>query len=263
MYLDTSMRVLTIGDGDLTFSRSLVSHHGIENLTASVLDSEADLRAKYSENALGDLTEQKIDVVFNLDITDNKTIPASLLGQFDLVVFQFPLIPNFKSQSIFERTKHWGSNGLNRLLLHKFLKNSFTLLLAENGARLAYISSKDVKPYCDWDIENLHKSLPGVRFLGWQQFVLSDFPEYVVRNVDRDKDVKSTAAKSYVWSDKPEQNKSLTLNPSEKHKNNYCALCGNGPFSTDAIIQSHRQSRRHKKLQGYDDNWRRILLEQD
>lgn len=262
MYLQPSMKVLTVGDGDLTFSRSLRCFHSISDLTASVLDSESDLRRKYADNAVDDLNDSGVSIQFNADITAPETFPSHFHGSFDLVIFQFPLIPSFASFANYQRTKQWGNNGLNRLLLYKYLHNCFSTLLSPTGARMVYVTSKDVKPYCDWNIENLHRSITDVKFLGWQPFILDNFPGYVLRNVDRDKSIKSTSAKTYVWSDKQNTEDSLTLNGSNKFEPNYCSLCDKGPFKNTGQRQLHNQSKRHKKLQGYEDVWQSILLQQ-
>ena len=39
--------ILLIGEGDLSFSRSLITHHGCTSLTATVLESLAELKEKY------------------------------------------------------------------------------------------------------------------------------------------------------------------------------------------------------------------------
>lgn len=50
--------ILLVGEGDLSFSRALVEHHGCENITATVLDSDLDeLSAKYPQ------VQDNIDVI--------------------------------------------------------------------------------------------------------------------------------------------------------------------------------------------------------
>jgi hypothetical protein len=74
--------------------------------------------------------------------------------QFDLVIFQFPLVPAFEDPEFFHKMGDISVNTLNRLLLRKFLIHCTEYFLDPNGKQLCYITSKDVKPYCEWNIEN-------------------------------------------------------------------------------------------------------------
>ncbi len=87
MYLDPKWRILTVGDGDLSFSRALLTHHRPRLLEASVYDSEATLLRKYSDNDLHALRENDIPVHTGIDITDSKSV-QTLEKKFDLIVFQ-------------------------------------------------------------------------------------------------------------------------------------------------------------------------------
>ena len=73
MYIDSNWRILTVGDGDLSFSHALLKRFNPKLLTASVLDSEQVLLAKYGENSLAQLKQAGIDVVTELDITDSNS----------------------------------------------------------------------------------------------------------------------------------------------------------------------------------------------
>ena len=82
------------------------------------------------------------------------------------------------------------------------------------------------------------------------------FPEYQIRNVDRDKQVKDTKGFIYCYSD-------ATLHadlvsqflPFTFLKPEYCPLCRVGPFQSDLDKQNHLNSSKHKKLAHYQNEW--------
>ena len=103
MYLKPNWRVLTIGDGDLTFSYSLKKYHPLQSITASVLDDKNTLSEKYLKNGIAGLESFKSDIIYQLDVTNKKTWPLKLSGQFDLVIFQFPLVPAAKNYTEYQQ----------------------------------------------------------------------------------------------------------------------------------------------------------------
>ncbi|MFA3790553.1 Rossmann-like fold-containing protein [Aliiglaciecola sp. SL4] len=263
MYLHQDWRVLTVGDGDLSFSWSIFKDLAVTQLTASVLDDKDTLAAKYSQNQMASLNANGVKVFHGLDICDKDCFPASLYNAFDLVIFQFPLIPAFSSKAEFESKGKLHKNTLNRLLIWRFLQHSFDYFLDPKGKQLAYVTSKDVKPYSHWNIENLTPNPQQVGFKGWVEFQQLDFPSYQLRNVDRDKVLKSTASKTYVWGNNHCDYAELNLTPSNKHQANYCNLCGKGPFFTEDDRQVHTHSAFHLRLAGYEQLWQAYLTQNE
>ncbi|MDO6691674.1 DUF2431 domain-containing protein [Aliiglaciecola sp. 3_MG-2023] len=259
MYLHEDWRVLTVGDGDLSFSWSIFKDLAIKNVTASVLDDRQRLISKYHKNEIANLSARGVKIVYNLDIGDISSFPASLSKVFDVVIFQFPLIPAFSNKAEFESKGQLHKNTLNRLLILHFLKHSFDYFLDPNGKQLAYVTSKDVKPYSHWNIENLNPQPQKIEFQGWVTFKQSGFPSYQLRNVDRDKILKSTESKTYVWGDHKSDYSELNLRPSSKHQPNHCNLCGKGPFYSAQDWQRHNQSSFHLRLEGYEKLWQSFL----
>ncbi|WJG08141.1 Rossmann-like fold-containing protein [Aliiglaciecola sp. LCG003] len=255
MFIDPSWRILTIGDGDLSFTYSLLKDRKVENVYGSVLDPEVILRAKYREHAIDALLDRDKKIFYQLDITQTQSIPAQLIQQFDLVIFQFPLIPNFGRDPTSTTAPQMDSNILNRHLLLSFIQNCFEVLLDPAGQGLCYITSKDVKPYADWNIENLTPVPGAAHFLGWQPFDSQNFPRYKVRNVDRDKQIKDTAGKTYVWGYKGLQYPMLDLRPSSKSLLGYCKLCGTGPLLTEQSLAAHQLSKSHLRKLNYETKW--------
>ena len=250
-------RVLTVGDGDLSFSQALVTQGVISNLTASTLDDEETIYAKYELNAVQALKDNEVEIQFGLDICNSTSFDPALKHNFDAIIFQFPLIPQHKDIADFKQANQWGANVLNRRLLWRFLHHAFSYFLSPQGQQLAMITSKDVKPYSHWDLENLYQT-PDYRFLGYQNFEINDFEGYRLRNVDRDKEVKHTASKTYLWGVQlPEEFTGVLL--SSKHRENNCILCGKGPFEHQEARRVHEMSKGHKRLQQYEDAWQSAI----
>lgn len=259
MHIQATWRVLTIGDGDLSFSAALARRWPTLKITASVLDSEQQLRDKYQLNAIDTLQEAGQRVMFEVDITQPDSLRDKLKASFDVTIFQFPLVPNAGPRRP-GQSWHQGedSNLLNRKLLNAFLRYSQHYLLASNGARLSYITSKDVKPYCDWNIECLAE--PGsFRHIGQMPFIPGEFPGYRIRNVDRDKQVKSTAAITYAWSDSPQPQLHRYLTAPPEAAPQYCELCHIGPVTDAQDWQNHLNSRQHRRRAGYQQAWQDYL----
>lgn len=272
MHLQPHWKVITIGDGDLSFSLSISRRFPDLTLCATVLDSEQQLRSKYELNAIDALVAAGHQVAFNADITKPLSFTDKLQYTFDVAIFQFPLVPNAGPRKP-GQSWHQSDDGnlQNRKLLQKFLHHSGEYLLSKDGARLCYITSKDVKPYCDWNIEGLaavaDKKTEVMHYLGKMPFHPGEFPDYRVRNVDRDKQVKSTAAFTYVWSGYASLRQqqmlptplSEKLEPPKPAHSRYCLLCDIGPIENEQDWLNHLNSRQHKRREGYQNRWEEYL----
>jgi len=261
MYIDPDWRILTVGDGDLSFSISLYKQFNPKLLTATVLDSEQELLEKYGSNSLRELQQLGIRVITEFDIT-KPTTWQGIQAKYDLVIFQFPLVPGFKSKEehqaiVTQFGEDFSINTLNRRLIRKFLQYSFDYILSSHGARLAYISSKDVKPYIEWNMEDSLNQGLNIDFLGTEPFHLEEFPGYQIRNVDRDKHVKETKALTYVWSDKVQDN--LKLTPFISVAEQGCEICRAGPFTTEQERIEHEASAKHKRMLDFERQWLNYL----
>lgn len=269
MYLDPNWRILTIGDGDLSFSSSLLSHHQPRQLTASIYDDLATLTNKYGDDFYQLLRQKNCPVFTKVDITNPDSWEHIPRQQFDLVIFQFPLIPAFQNKADFEKA-NTNSNLLNRHLLRQFLLNCSAQFLDPQGEQLCFITSKDVKPYSEWNIEHSLTLNTDINFLGSMPFDISKFPDYRIRNVDRDKHVKDTKGITYVWR--------ANLNPSSHRDSSwitelqpatqtyfltdpqFCACCDAGPFTSEQHKSDHEKSRRHIRMFKYEKQWQQAIL---
>ena len=260
MIIKKEWRVLTVGDGDLSFSASLLTHHHPASLTATVLDTREVLLAKYAHNDYQTLLQKNCPVLCEFDVMDPVSWSQLTPLSFDLVVFQFPLIPAFKSHQEFqEKCKEVHINTLNRQLLRYFLIHSFKHFLDPNGARLCYITSKDVKPYKEWNIENALNMQTDIDYLGWHNFDISAFPGYKVRNVDRDKHVKDTKGITYVWSDNKQHELKEQLNEALHQGEEYCQLCATGPYNNAQDRLKHNETRKHLNMLNYEALWQLLI----
>lgn len=267
MKLNSEWRILTVGDGDLSFSASLLQLVSPCQLTASVLDDEALLLDKYAANGLQALMQSAATVHTGIDIQNPSTWRAALGKIYDLVIFQFPLITADASATAFRGDECASTNILNRRLLFDFLRHCQDDWLAADGAGLCYITSKDVKPYLDWRIDALSDPLAEMNFMGTLPFDVKRFPGYRIRNVDRDLDVRDTAATTYVWQHACAKNSAasigLDLEQPLRCSENHCPLCGHGPFARELDRKRHEHSRRHQQMQQFEDAWQVYLARRE
>lgn len=256
MIIKKEWRILTVGDGDLSFSQSLQKHHQPKHLTATVYDSLKTMNHKYSKNAYHTLQQDKVAVLFSFDVTDINTWSTLTKQSFDVVIFQFPLLPAFRSFDEYKaRDAQVSINTLNRLLLRAFLNNAFEYFLDPQGEQLCFITSKDVKPYREWNIENSLHQESNFHYQGSSRFEINAFPDYKVRNVDRDKHVRNTQGRTYVWSLQENHPLRAVLDKAIYQDENCCTFCRSGPFSTEYDRHQHNTSKKHQQMIQFEALW--------
>jgi len=266
MYINPAWRILTIGDGDLSFSHSLLENYRPKALTATIFDEHSSLSTKYGVAHFQQLQAQGCEVLTGFDVTNEQTWGQLDKHKFDAVIFQFPLIPAFNSAEDFkQQCQNISLNTLHRRLLRKYLLNCFEHFLDSNGAQLAFITSKDVKPYRQWQVEQSLTLNTDICYLGSMAFEIEKFPGYKIRNVDRDKHVKDTQGITYVYSRSVNteftntafDNTELAKKMSKPNYlgDNYCSYCRVGPFYTAQDKQNHLNSKKHQKLALFEQQW--------
>lgn len=260
MHIDPNWRILTIGDGDLSFSNALLQHYAPKQLTATIYDPLATLQNKYGDDFYRQLMTDNCLVLTGFDITKPETWSAISRHSFDLVIFQFPLVPGFTSKTEFnEKCAGIGINTLNRRLLRQFLLNASQLLLDPEGPQLCYITSKDVKPYSEWNIQHALTLNTDINYLGEMNFDITNFPGYRIRNVDRDKHVKDTKGITYAWSLRPASQLvpalNLQLTQPSILNDDCCHYCQAGPFTSAQHKQAHESSRKHLRMKNFETQW--------
>ncbi|WP_094752203.1 class I SAM-dependent methyltransferase [Psychromonas sp. CD1] len=253
MILNKEWRILTIGDGDLSFSASLQKHFSPRALSATVYDSLETLSEKYNDVFYQYLQQENIQTLFDFNVCQETSWINLEKNSFDLVIFQFPLLPAFRNFDEYKtQTKNSNINLLNRRLLRHFLLNSFKYFLDPNGQQLCFITSKDVKPYQQWNIENALNMQTNIHYLGSMAFDIKKFPGYKIRNVDRDKHVRDTQGETYVWSLRCTHSIQEQLHKLPYHGANNCSICRAGPFSTIKDKHVHLQSKKHLQMMSFE-----------
>ncbi|WP_413702066.1 class I SAM-dependent methyltransferase [Psychromonas sp. KJ10-10] len=260
MIIKKKWRILTVGDGDLSFSYSLFKYHRPAHLTATVYDSQSTMTNKYRDNALRSLQQKDVNILFNFDVTNPNSWSTLQKNKFDVVIFQFPLLPAFQSfQEYKNKAEKISVNTLNRQLLRHFLDNAFQYFLDPNGQQLCFITSKDVKPYREWNIENaLHKQ-SNFYYLGSSLFDIQNFPEYKVRNVDRDKHVRDTKGRTYAWTLQKNHALKKELEAPIYQEENCCSMCRAGPFTTEFDRNEHNASKKHQQMVQFEALWQALI----
>ena len=146
---DPEDRILLIGEGDFSFAKSIVEHHGCYDVTATCLDSKDEVRDKYNPQA-----EQHIQylegegqvVLHGVDATKLESVKAlRKSGLFRRLVFNFPHVGG-KSTDVNRQVR------FNQELLVKFF-TSATLLLEPSGTIV--VTLFEGEPYTLWNIRDL------------------------------------------------------------------------------------------------------------
>jgi 25S rRNA (uracil2634-N3)-methyltransferase len=85
-------QILLIGEGDLSFTRSLVESHGCKHVTATVLETQDELEAKYphvKENITA-IAAAGGNVRYGVDASKPGPLWRDVRGKMDRVFFNFP-----------------------------------------------------------------------------------------------------------------------------------------------------------------------------
>lgn len=87
-----SDRILLIGEGDLSFARSLVEYHACSDVTATVFESKLELEEKYPHVAgnIEILEEHGGELRYGVDAMKNGPLWKEIRGQCDRIFFNFP-----------------------------------------------------------------------------------------------------------------------------------------------------------------------------
>ena len=152
LYANTS-RILTIGDGDFSFSLSLLNkHRDGSNIVCTSYESYDSVTTTYlqARHTLDTLNNKwGVKTLHGVDAA-NLSKCAELTGlQFDVIVWNFPCVGVRHAAGLDGQVSEIEEN---RTLLRKFFLNSKDYLSAD-GMREVHITHKTIEPFSWWKIE--------------------------------------------------------------------------------------------------------------
>ncbi|KAI9721438.1 MAG: hypothetical protein M1812_002200 [Candelaria pacifica] len=162
-------RILLVGEGDFSFSHSLISRHGCTSVLGTCYDSEMELFRKYpqAKENINYLLQEGQKVLYDTDAKrlDKKEIKK--IAQFNKVVFNFPHVGGL-TKDVNRQVRH------NQELLVGFFMAALPLL-APGGAIIVTIF--DGEPYTLWNIKDLARHV-GLKVGRSFRFQSSAYPGY-------------------------------------------------------------------------------------
>lgn len=154
-----NMSILTIGDGDFTFSLSIArTLNKTGELFATSYESYDKLNRIYP-NFYATITElsnfKNVTILYNVDATDIQKSASPLLNKtkFHRIIFNFPCSVHPEGQD--GQNQHFTQN---QLLISDFIQNSSALLHSDCGE--IHVTHKTKPPYNQWNIETLCNKHP-------------------------------------------------------------------------------------------------------
>jgi 25S rRNA (uracil2634-N3)-methyltransferase len=174
----TGMSVLTVGDGDFSFSLAL-ARFGCAVVATSYEPKDTVLKVYNSLNVVGNLAELEnfgASIVYGVDGTNlERTLPNSVVRRkYHRIVWNFPCSAIAKGQDGQNREMEF-----NKKMVNNFIKSSWHLLYPLGQI---FITHKTKPPFNHWKIDEVAVSdVPAVRYLHRIVFDRCLFPPYVPR----------------------------------------------------------------------------------
>ena len=183
-------RVLTVGDGDFSFSYGLAVSSQFK-VVATSFENEATLRITYphAPEFISGLTSlPRTKVHFEVDATClAASLSEKVKGRFDVVIWNFPCV---RAES--------GADGQvdqlteNQSLIRQFLLTSKPLLRDERSC--IFVAHKTIEPFCWWGIDSIGMEC-GYSLAAKVQFDICCYPHYTNRKALDKKSFPSNDAK--------------------------------------------------------------------
>jgi 25S rRNA (uracil2634-N3)-methyltransferase len=153
--------ILIVGDGDLTFSLSLATALGGQNLVATTFDSKHALYRKYQgvKSTIQSLRRVGCNVLHGVDATKltSTTELDDFVGTFHRIVFNFPHIGGATQEDV----------RANQLLLREYFQQSLPFLHPSGGE--AHVTLRSTTFYDSWDVVGQAEKA-GMRLVRMEKF---------------------------------------------------------------------------------------------
>jgi len=186
------------------------------------------------------------------DLQNTLILPTEFCTRkYDRIIFQFPLV---YSQRDYESFKADPDNTIrNRRLLREFFHSSIPFLTKDGEI---HISSKETRPYNEWNIQGLATGMEPFGFLQKYDFNKEDFPEYKCKNVGCNDAFPLTNATTFVYGI-PQEGKEIDKSEFIYDKKIYpyvCLYCRK-KSTNELDKENHERSKDHKRAVKLYENW--------
>lgn len=225
LYARARGRLLTVGDGDFSFSLALARAFGGETIVATSHETRESLVSIYGsscEETLDELAELGVAVAHGVDAGDlEATLPARCRkGPFDCVIWNFPCVARAADGTAQEAAL----NGVdarsaeeleaNRALVERFVAGA-AAFIAEDGGEI-HVTHK-VGMQCDWSIDKAASSSgdSGLVCAGAVVFDRMAYPSYRPRKALVAKSFPVTDARTFIFTNS-KSGESVTLSDKSK-----------------------------------------------
>ena len=168
---DVFDNILLVGEGDLSFTLSLLHDHGCANLTSTTYDSESSLIEKYPHVvfAIQQIKDEDQTVLHGVDaqrLSSNKELKKK--APFDRIIFNFPHTGGI-STDVNRQVR------ANQALLSAFFQSAITTLREPSGTILVTLFESE--PYTLWNVRDLARHAGLVVLRSWK-FEKDVYPLY-------------------------------------------------------------------------------------
>ncbi|KAI8455811.1 hypothetical protein BY996DRAFT_7008326 [Phakopsora pachyrhizi] len=183
-------KILLVGEGNFSFSVSLVVYHSIpgESITATTIDSRSKVLSKYSDASkfLNVLENHKVNVIFELDCTRlEKDKRIKSLKPFDRVIFNFPHLG--LSEADMDRNIR-----SNQILLLKFFRSVSGVLFKSSSVSNNHPNSSHRNSSKSFDEDSKNSKKKRKRKLSVNKFNCDSSDDESVESVDDHRSANGT-----------------------------------------------------------------------
>ncbi|KAK9937420.1 hypothetical protein M0R45_014213 [Rubus argutus] len=154
MHYSSSQKILLVGEGDFSFATCLGKEFGsAANMVATSLDSEATLKAKYSDDVLFNLSDLKrrgCILLHEVDVHTMRYHPGLINKLFDRIVFNFPHAGFSDSEFSHSQIE------LHKNLVKGYFRSAHQML---SNCGEIHVTHKTTWPFNEWNIVELAENV--------------------------------------------------------------------------------------------------------